>query len=56
MNCDICGVGEAVGFLQYYYTDTGELIEDTMGPNVCEPCAETMCDDDDTITIDELES
>lgn len=56
MKCDICGVIEAVGFIQYMCKDTGELLVDTMGPNVCDPCAEAMCDDDDTFTVDELES
>ena len=56
MKCEICKVAEAVGFLQYYYTDTGEPIKDTMGPNVCGPCSETMCDDNDTTTLDELEA
>lgn len=56
MKCELCKAVEAVGFLQYYYTDTGEIIEDTMGPNVCEPCAHTMCDNDDTTTLDELEA
>ncbi|MHA2064989.1 MAG: hypothetical protein ACXABY_11500 [Candidatus Thorarchaeota archaeon] len=54
MKCDICQVNEADGFLAYYYTDTGETLTDRMGPNVCEPCAITMCDGD-TTTLDDLE-
>jgi len=56
MRCDICGIGEAVGIIQYFFKDTGETLEDRLGPNVCEACATTMCDPNDSISLDELEA
>ena len=45
--CEFCKVNESIGFVQYFYKDTGEVLEDRLGPNVCEACAETLCDDGD---------
>lgn len=49
--CEICYISPAIGFLQTYYKDTGDVIEDHIGPNVCEACAETLCDDTDITPI-----
>jgi hypothetical protein len=56
MKCELCKAHEAVGFIQYYYIDTGALIEDVMGPVVCEACSDALCASDDETTIDELDS
>ena len=45
--CDVCKLHDAVGFMQYYRKDTGETLDDYMGPNVCEACCEALCDNDD---------
>jgi len=50
--CDLCGDPDAVGFIQLYEKDTGTVIDDVMGPNVCNACATTMCDDGDITKIE----
>ena len=50
--CEICKYYKAIGFIQYYFRDTGTSIDDYMGPNVCSACAEAMCNDEDSVNID----
>jgi hypothetical protein len=50
--CEICKVNKAIGFIQTYYKDTGEIIEDSLGPIACDPCARTICDDEDITSIE----